>query len=58
MDRMGEKDAQIMCYSNCPYENRNGECGISTTHYPEDAHCVYREGDDDPHVEEKIGGDR
>lgn len=49
-----------MCYSRCPYENREGECRISTTHYPEDAHCVeHEEWDvDDPFIEAKLGGDR
>ncbi len=47
-----------MCHSNCPYENRDGECRISTIHYPEDAHCVEMEDIDDLFIEEKLGGDR
>ena len=49
-----------MCFSNCPYESHTGDCGISTPNYPPDAHCVYREDNevDDPHIEERIGGDR
>ena len=34
-----------MCYRNCPYENRNGECTYTPkskspySKYPPDAHC-------------------
>ena len=29
-----------MCYSRCPYEDREGECKINGPDYPSDAHCV------------------
>ena len=32
-----------MCYTNCPYENREGECILRGRIYPQDAFCSYPE---------------
>lgn len=32
-----------MCFSNCPYEFRSGDCKLNGEFYPDDAHCIDKE---------------
>lgn len=43
---MQKERIKTMCFSNCPYEEWDGECRIQKKPKPHDAHCVEEENDE------------